>query len=145
MNDTDDTRNENSSQLSSKKQFARLIAEIDAKGGFDTELLIQVSEAMGLSSLELANLIEQAKIDWAVENSGLAEKEDNDTDTFFVDVKEIHDATVQVTVPKGSSRELILTVANSELEAGNIIATEYNRTLEIDEWTIRDSDGGYVD
>ena len=64
--------------------------------------------------------------------------------TFFVDVKEIHDAVVRIQAPPDTPRDQLLDLAQTKFEEEGAEDTEYNRTLEMSEWTIRDENDCFI-
>lgn len=63
---------------------------------------------------------------------------------YYVEIPEIHKALVEIEAPEGISRDDLLDLASNKFEEEGSDVLEYSRTLEIDEWTIRDEDGNFI-
>lgn len=63
-----------------------------------------------------------------------------------VDVKEVWDHSITFDAPDGATREELLKMAHKVLEEGTEEEenTEYNRTLDDDEWTVRTEGGDFI-
>ncbi len=68
----------------------------------------------------------------------------NKTKTFTVEVKEVWCHTVNVELPANATKDQILEAANKKIEAGDDGSTEYDYTLDPENWTVRDADGNYL-
>ena len=68
----------------------------------------------------------------------------NKTKKFTVDVKEVWCHVVNVELPANATKDQILEAANKKIEAGDDGSTEYDYTLDPENWTVRDADGNYL-
>lgn len=57
--------------------------------------------------------------------------------TYHVDIKEIWDAVVTVSVSDDATREEIIEAAQEKFEREGAAHTDYNRTMDTCFWTIR--------
>lgn len=71
------------------------------------------------------------------------EVDDSAVVVIEVDVKEVHDATYKVEVPRGARKDAIIAAVNDQMACSGPESTEYNRTLEPEDWTFRKRDGGF--
>jgi hypothetical protein len=62
------------------------------------------------------------------------------TKRFIVEVKEVWTLAVEVELPATATKKQILDAANDKIEAGETGESEYDYTLDPDEWTVRDED-----
>ena len=60
-------------------QFARLIAEIEAAGGFTKSLMHDLCESMDLTIPEISNIVDRAQADW----DRIKESEDDDPGPYI--------------------------------------------------------------
>ncbi len=63
---------------------------------------------------------------------------------FTVDVKEVWCHTVEVDLPTNATKEEILAAVSEKIAEGDDGNTEYDYTLDPENWTVRDSDGKYL-
>ena len=67
-----------------------------------------------------------------------------ETKKFIVEVKEVWTLAVEVELPATATKEQILDAANDKIEEGDTGESEYDYTLDSDEWTVRDEDGKHL-
>ncbi len=63
---------------------------------------------------------------------------------YVVEVKEIHNAICEIESDTLMTRQQLLDKANSMIEAGEESDIEYDRTLDRDTWTTRNSNGDFI-
>lgn len=63
---------------------------------------------------------------------------------FTVDVKEVWCRSIQVNLPVGATKEQILDAANQKIAEGDDGETEYDYTLDLDRWNVRDEQGHFI-
>jgi hypothetical protein len=63
------------------------------------------------------------------------------TKKYIVEVKEVWTVAVEVEVPATATKEQILDAANDKIEEGDNGESQYDYTLDPDEWTVRDEKG----
>ena len=63
---------------------------------------------------------------------------------FTVDVKEVWTRSITVELPETATAEQVREQANRQIQESDEGATEYSRTLDPENWTVRDSNGRYL-
>jgi hypothetical protein len=63
---------------------------------------------------------------------------------YIVEVKEVWTLAVEVEVPANATKEQILDAANDKIEEGDNGESQYDYTLDPDEWTVRDEEGKHL-
>jgi hypothetical protein len=66
------------------------------------------------------------------------------TKKYIVEVKEVWSVEVEVELPATATKEQILNAANDKIEEGDNGESQYDYTLEPDDWTVRDGKGKHL-